>query len=163
MISSNYISRPSSHIPKDDRNYSILHYSDSSCSKASQLYSQLPPGRVQAVPGYLLPTWELSQTYPGAWLDVTRPPRFLQMIRQWFQCHLMAIALVSSTLGFDHPGIPVWQFPNTPRRFQPQNTLFWCLLAINKQIIQCSSCRQCTRCIMFCRYSQRRNHYSPEV
>jgi len=37
------------------------------------------------------------------------------MGHQHSQGHLMAIALIQTCLGFDHPGILVQQLPNTPR------------------------------------------------
>jgi len=36
-------------------------------------------------------------------------------------------------------------------------------IARDKLLNQWSTCRQCTRCIMFCRYSWHRNHKSPEA
>jgi len=44
-----------------------------------------------------------------------------------FQVHLKSTGSVQSTLGFDHPGILVWQLWNNPRGSRDKNSFCWCL------------------------------------
>jgi len=71
--------------------------------------------RFEVLPDLLLPLMDWSFALPGAPLIVTWSWRFLPSTLRCTQVHLTANLLVQATLGFEHPGILVWQLPNTPR------------------------------------------------
>jgi len=64
------------------------------------------PGLSPALPG-------LSSALPGAPRLVVGIPSLVAGAPRCSQVHLKATALVQSTLGFDHPGIPVRQLSDT--------------------------------------------------
>jgi len=65
----------------------------------------------------------LSPVHLGAPLVVTRPSMSSQIFCEHSQEHLKATTLVQSMLGFDHPGILVWELQNTPRGSQWHNCI----------------------------------------
>jgi len=115
------ISRHTGCIPTEDIISSRLRYSDVRCSQVCCLSTQMILGILWAHQGLLL-------AHPGVPLVVTIFSTSLQMFYQLYQVHLMATALVQSSMGFDHLGILVWQLPNTPGGSQWKNVLCWCLL-----------------------------------
>ena len=103
------ISRRTCSVPTEYVVCPRLLYSDSRCSQACRMHSQVLPW---LSPDLLCPCRDVGRSS---------------------QVHLKATASVQSTLGFDHPGILVRQLPNTPWGSQTlpeapsdKHTFCWC-------------------------------------
>ena len=61
---------------------------------------------------------------PGTPCLVVSPPRFVGSTPRCSQVHLNTTAFIQSALGFDHAGILVRQFPNTPKGSKTQKYIW---------------------------------------